>query len=215
MRSERLPAPLAYRSPATPAVRLVGRIVVVGLATGILTQLGQSLLPDGASQVANAIAPWLMVAFLTAATMPDARWAVLAGIGTMLLALIGYYLMIELRFGYGGGTGSLVLWASGALAGGGVFGLAGGWRAAGDWRGPAAIGLLAAVWIAEAGYRILILDETVLGAVFIFVGVLVPLVLGRTRSDRIRSYLWIVPALALGVLGYAAFVTLSTLTKSL
>ncbi len=75
--------------------------------------------------------------------MPDTRWAAAAGAGALLLALVGYYGMVQLRYGYGGGTGSWIFWGSARVVGGPVFGVAGHW-----WRGPVhrrraiAIGLL-------------------------------------------------------------------------
>ena len=72
------------------AIRQVALVVVAGLATGVLTQVGQSVLPDQASQAANAITPWLVVAFLVGSTMPDMPRAAVAGIGTLVLALVGY-----------------------------------------------------------------------------------------------------------------------------
>ena len=94
--------------------------VGVGLVTGVLTQLGQGLLPGGTSQVANAISPWLLVTFLVGAVMTSRMGAVAAGIATLAFALVGYYAMIELRFGYGASTSSLLFWGLGA---------------AGRWRG--------------------------------------------------------------------------------
>jgi hypothetical protein len=43
--------------------------------TGAVTQLGQSALPGGWSQAANAISPWLLAAFLVGAAMPGRRSA--------------------------------------------------------------------------------------------------------------------------------------------
>jgi hypothetical protein len=187
--------------------RRVGLIVVVGLATGALTQLGQGLLPEGWSQAANAISPWLLVAFLLGSTMPDDRWAAAAGIGALLFALVGYYTMTELRYGIGAGTGSLLFWGAAAVVGGPVFGIAGRWwRTSPSHRRRAmAIGLLAAVVVAEGLYLILILPEAVVGAGFVAVGAVVPLVIGRSRDDRLGGYVAIVPALLLGALGYVVF----------
>jgi hypothetical protein len=108
-------------------VRLVVLVLVVGLATGRVTQFGQSVLPDGWSQAANAISPWLLVAFLVGSAMPGWRAAAIAGSGTLVLALVGYYAATTLRFGIGGGTPSLVFWGLGAVVGGPVFGGAGWW----------------------------------------------------------------------------------------
>ncbi|MFL5641521.1 MAG: DUF6518 family protein [Chloroflexota bacterium] len=194
----------------------VGLIAVVGLLVGVVTQIGQGLLPDGIGQVANSISPWLLVAFLLGSRMPDRGWAAGAGFGALAFALIGYYAMTQLRFGYGGSTGSLVLWAVAATVGGPVFGLAGWtWRVEDGWRRAAAIGLLAAVAIAEGCYLILILPEPAVGAGFVIVGLGVPLVLGRSIAERGRAYVTVVPALALGVVGYIAFLWLATLTSML
>jgi len=198
----------------TPATR-VALIVVAGLATGALTQIGQGVLGDW-SQVANAITPWLLVAFLLGSAMPDTRWAVAAGAGALLLALVGYYGMVQLRFGYGGGTGAWIFWGLGALVGGPVFGVAGHW-----WRGPVhrrramAIGLLGAVAIAEGAYHVLVVDHPIVGAAFIVAGLLVPLVFGRSRDDRLGGYVAMVPILLLGgTLGYLAFSWLASFTSA-
>ena len=111
----------------------VGLIVAVGLLVGVATQIGQSLLPDGVSHAANSISPWLLAAFLLGSRMPDRGWAALAGSGALAVALVGYYAMVQLRFGYGGSTGALALWGIGAIVGGPVFGVAG-WT----WQQPMA-----------------------------------------------------------------------------
>ena len=116
------------------------------------------------------------MAFLLGSTMPDDRWAAATGIATLLLSLAGYYAMIELRYGYGAGTSSLIFW-----------------------------GLLAAVFIAEGLYLILILPDPAVGLGFIAVGALLPLAFGRSRDDRLGGYVAIAPALLLGVLGYVVF----------
>jgi len=198
----------------TPATR-VALIVVAGLATGILTQIGQGALPGDWSQLANAITPWLLVAFLLGSVMPDSRWAAGAGVAALLLALIGYYGMVQLRYGYGGGTGSLIFWGLGAVVGGPIYGIAGHW-----WRGPIhrrraiALGLLAAVAIAEGAYNVLVVDHVTVGVAFIVFGLLVPLALGRSRNDRLGAYVAMVPVLLVGgTLGSLAFTWLSTFTS--
>jgi Family of unknown function (DUF6518) len=196
--------------------RRVSLIVVVGIATGALTQVGQSVLPDGWSQAANAISPWLFVAFALGAAMPDRRWAVVAGVAALILSLVGYYLMIELRYGYGGSRGSLLLWGTGALVAGTVFGVAGQWwRRGGPWQVAAAIGVLAAVFVAEGIYQIGIQPDAAIGAGFVVVGLIVPLVLGRSWGERGRGYLALVPALALGALGFVALFAFASLTAGI
>ena len=197
-------------------VRRIGLIVGVGLATGALTQVGQSVLPDGWSQAANAISPWLLVAFLVGAVMPDRRWAVAGGILVLLLALVGYYAMIQLRYGYGGGTGSWVFWGLGAVVGGPVFGLAGrSWRVGSQGQRVVAIGLLCAVAVTEGIYHRIVLDEPEVAAGFVIAGLLVPLVFGRSARDRIGGYLAAIPIMGLGAIGYVVFIWIYDRTSGL
>ena len=101
--------------------------------------------------------------------------------------------MVELRFGYGASTGSLVRWGVGALVGGPVFGIAGWrWRVGTPRQRAIALGLLAAVAIAEGAYNAVVLGNTAVGAGFIL-------------DDRLGAYLAALPWLALGALGYVAF----------
>ncbi len=183
----------------------ISLIVVVGLTTGVLTQIGQSVLPEGWSQVANAITPWLFVAFLLGSTMPDVRWAATAGASALLLALVGYYAMTELRYGIGGGTGSLIIWGLGAIVGGPVFGVAGRtWRVGPQRQRAVALGLLVAVAVAEGIYNAVVLGAPATGAGFVIAGLCVPIVLGRSRDDRLGAYVAAIPALGLAALGYLA-----------
>jgi hypothetical protein len=198
------------------APRRVALVAVVGLLLGVATQIGQGALPDDWSHIANSISPWLLVAFLLGSRMPDRSWAAAAGFGALVFALVGYYGMVQLRYGYGGSTGALVLWGIAALVGGPVFGVAGWtWRFEDGWRRAAAIGLLAAVAIAEGIYLSRILPEPSVGAGFVIVGLVVPLVFGRSWRDRGRAYVAVLPALALGAVGYIVFLWLATLTSML
>ncbi len=73
-------------------------ILVTGLATGAVTQIGQSVLPDGWSQAANAISPWLIVAFLAGSSMSGRSSAMTARAAILVLALIGYYATTQIRY---------------------------------------------------------------------------------------------------------------------
>lgn len=182
-------------------------IAAVGLATGALTQLGQGALPDGWSQAANAISPWLLVAFLLGSRMPDVAWAAGAGVGALLLALVGYYAMVELRFGYGGSTSALVVWGTAAIAGGLVFGPLGRWWRSGTARQRAvAIGFLAAAAVAEGLYLIGILPDRSVGIGFILAGLAVPLLADRSWAGRSRAYGAMIPAMACAAAGYVALI---------
>ena len=189
-------------------------VVVVGLGLGMITQILQSVLPTGWSQAANAISPWLLVAFFIGAAMPDQGSAVVAGLATLVLALVGYYATTQLRYGIGGGTSALIFWGLGAAVGGPFFGLAGQtWRTGEHRHRALALGLLAAVFIAEAGYHLIALSEPGVAIGFAVAGLLVPVVLGRSREDRVGAYVAAVPALALGAVGFVVFIWIYDVTS--
>ena len=199
----------------TPA-RLLAIAPVVGFVVGVLTQIGQSVLPDGFRQIANSISPWVTVAFALGAVAPRPRWAAVAGFLALVPALVGYYFMIWIRFGYVGGTGSLVLWSVGAMAGGLVFGPAGWyWRHTTGLPRIAAISLLAAVYIAEGAYLVLILPEPAVGVGFALTGLAVPLLIGSSWRERGYAWLGVIPCLFLAGLGYAALYVLSSLVATI
>jgi len=187
--------------------RRVALPLVAGFATGALTHLGQGLLPGDTTQVANAISPWLLVAFLVGAVMTSRAGAAASGVATLVFALIVYYALIELRYGYGASTTSLLFWGLGALVGGALFGGAG-WVWRHDPRHPwraAALGLVGAVFVAEAVYEVIAVGYPLTGAIFLVVGVALPVILGRSREDRLGGLVAILPAVLLGALGYVVF----------
>ena len=200
------------RSP----VSAVAIVLLAGFVTGAATQVLQSVLPTGWSQAANAISPWLLVAFLVGSVMPGRASAIAAGIGTLAFALIGYYTMTTIRYGIGGGTSALIFWGLGAVVGGPVFGLAGfTWRTGEHRYRAIALGLLAAAFLAEAGYHLIVLQEPPVAAGFAIAGLVVPLVLGRSRQDRLGAYVAAVPALVLGALGFAVFIWIYNVTSTI
>jgi hypothetical protein len=103
----------------------------------------------------------------------------------------------------------LIFWGLGAIVGGPVFGLAGHeWRH-GEHRNRAiALGLVSAAFLAEAGYHWIVLQEPPVAVGFAVAGLLVPVVLGRSRQDRIGAYVAALPALALGALGSVVFIAI-------
>ena len=200
------------RSPWSSIALVVG----TGLATGVVTQLGQSVLPTGWSQAANSISPWLLATFLVGSTMPGRRSALVAGIATLVLALIGYYAMTQIRYGIGGGSSSLLFWGLGAAVGGPVFGLTGQLWRRGDLRTRAlSLGLLAAAFLADAGFHAVVLSEPPVGVGFAIAGLIVPVALGRSGQERVGAYLAAVPGTAAGALGFAVFLWVSDVLAAL
>jgi len=184
-----------------PLVAAVG----AGLVLGVVTQLLQGILPGALNWVANALSGWLVVAFLAGSRYATPRLAAILGVVLLVAALAGYYGTVQVRFGYGGSSSSLVFWGIGALAGGLVFGAAGWWWRHGEERARAlATGLLAALLVCEGVYFLAILPDSTVGAGAIVAGLLVPLVLGRSWRDGGLAYAGMLPGLALGAAGYAA-----------
>lgn len=67
-------------------------------------------------------------------------------------------------------------------------------------------GLLVAVFVAEGARNALVLSYPIDGAMFIIAGLLLPLILGRTREVVGWAYVAAVPMVGLGALGYLAFI---------
>ena len=191
---------------ASDTIRQVGLVVGAGLATGVLTQVGQAWLPTDWSQATNAISPWLLVAFVVGSTMPDMLRAALAGAVTLLLALVGYNAMLLVQLGYASSASATLFWGLGAVVGGPVFGVAGRASRSGTGRQrAAALGLLVAVFVLEGVYQAFVVSYPIAGTGFVIVGLLLPIVLRRPHEEIGWAYVATIPALGLGSLGYVAF----------
>jgi hypothetical protein len=192
--------------------RGLGVAVVVGSVLGVVTQVGQSVLPEGIGQLANSISPWLTVAFFVGALQRGPRAGVAAGLVTLALALVGYYALVYARFGFTGGGSALLFWTIGALAGGLVFGPAGWYWRHGEFRlRTAAVALLGSAWLAEAAYLALVLSMNAVAVGYALVGLAVPMLLGGTVRGRLLAWAAMVPALILGAIGFALFLKLNEL----
>ena len=140
--------------------------------------------------------------------------AVAAGVATLLFALAGYYVAAQLVLGAGGSTtvSSVAFWAAVALVGGPTFGLASHWAAhGGPHQRPIGIGLLGAALVAEGIHQVSVAWTPAIGAVEIASGLVVPLLLARSRPDRLRAFAWMAPAVVAGIAAFAAFGWLSSL----
>ena len=193
------------------ALAYLGAAILVGLATGAVTQLLQGILPQEIGSIANSITPWLAVAFAVGSR--GGRWwlAAIAGALALLAALVGYYWLVQVRFGYGAELrGAVLLWTIAAVVGGPVFGVAGRWwRGERPWPRATATALLGAAAIAEGAYLSMIPTVATAAPIFVIAGVAIPIVLGRGRDDRVRGLLLLVPCVALGAAGFVATLALS------
>jgi hypothetical protein len=180
-------------------------VVAIGLATGVLTLLGQSVLGEEANRLANSGAVWLAVASGVGALMASDVEAAIAGTVALLLALAGYQVAAGIA-STGVSTSSLVIWSGTALVGGPVFGLAGHrWRGGPGRDRQVASALLGAVFVAEGAFTLLAIPRlSRTGWLEIAVGVALTTVLAGGGTGRIRAPALLLPLSLLGLLAYLA-----------
>ncbi|MET7473487.1 DUF6518 family protein [Streptomyces sp. NPDC005648] len=178
---------------------------VAGIALGVLTNLAQGTLPGASNQIANSGAVWCVPAFtagaLVAAGGLAPRKSVLAGLGTTIGLVVGYYGYAE--FGRSGMGNAFwpVVWLVTALVSGPLFGAAGAWWRRGRTVHRRVVGLaaLAGVFGTEAvlaGRVLHYAGQTWACAALL---VLIPLTLARGHKERALTLL---TALPLSVIAY-------------
>jgi hypothetical protein len=192
--------------------------VVAGLIVGALTQMLQGILPEVLQPIANSVSPWLSVSFVVGALSHRPSTAAVAGWLCLVFALVGFYALVMVRYGYAGSTSAFILWGVAAVLGGLVFGPAGWyWRFGVVARSAAAVGLLAAAFLAESIYMYLILQPEAKPAAILLaaIGVAAPLLLARTRDARTIAFATILPAMGLAALGYWFMLALESIVSGI
>ncbi|MBA3824177.1 MAG: hypothetical protein H0X24_09825 [Ktedonobacterales bacterium] len=183
----------------------------IGVVVGGLTLLGQGILPGSFSQIANSGAVWVVPAFFLASLTTSNTLAINAGIATLFGEVLGYYGFASFKYGLPDSYSFVALWLIIGLVFGPVFAIAGHW-----WRGEdaghrnIAVALLGAVFIAEGIYLIAIVQYPIEGIGGIVIGLLIPLVMSRSNTERLYALLAILPAILLGVVGYLVISLIST-----
>jgi len=175
----------------------------VGVAVGVATLLGQSILPGDWNRLANSGAIWLIASFLVGSRMPTNGRAAVAGMATLVLAVVAYYVAARLA-GAGVSTRTVVIWVGTALVGGPVYGVAGHWwRMGPDRRRIIAIGLMGGIVTAEGVSTLLRIPElAAVGWVEAVAGLGLVILLGRSGRERLLG-LAVVPFVVLA--GVAAY----------
>lgn len=179
-------------------------ILVIGLATGALTLVGQKYLPNGLSQFANSYSMWLAAAFLAGMFVRRESWAWAGGPAVELLALVGYYVT---SFAVLGETAddylhATLFWVIGGILAGPFLGGAGyAWRRRRGWAPLAACSLLSGMFLSEGFYVAGKLDYDI-GYAFMVIGVAIALVLPRTWPRRFVAFCG---GLALGAILYGIY----------
>ena len=184
--------PIVSGTTAQPwrPIRAFTLLIALGLAVGVLTVVGQGALPGDWHTWANSGAVWLATAFFAGSFMPTDRAAAAAGVLLLVGAVVGYYASVPLIVeGAAAGARSVIIWVIVALVGGPVFGVAGRWwRSDRPRRRIAALGSLGGVFFAEGLDRLVRNPHLgTMGWTMMAVGVVVPLILGRTNGERLWS----------------------------
>ena len=156
----------------------------VGVAVGVVTLIGQSMLSAEWNRLANSGAIWLLASFLVGSRMPTIGRAAIAGMATLVLAVVSYYVAAKVA-GAGVSTRMVVIWVGTALVGGPVYGAAGYWWRTGPLvRRVIAIGLMGGIVTAEGVSTLLrIPDLAAVGWVEAVAGLGLVILLGRSRAN--------------------------------
>jgi hypothetical protein len=184
------------------AIRLLISFLA-GLAIGGLTLVLQGTLPGAWNQLANSGAVWCVGGFAAGALAVAARRAApWAGLAVLFGEVIGYYSSTTIFHHDDVNSGTLrgpLLWLLVACVAGPVFGLAGwAYRRAGGRGALIGMGALGAIFLAEALYLGVALGYWTDTAILAGIGILVPVVLGRSGRERLGGLGALAPLTLIG-----------------
>ncbi|MEV6964036.1 DUF6518 family protein [Hamadaea sp. NPDC051192] len=188
-------------------VRTVLLATLGGLVLGVITLALRDVLPGDWSRLVNSGAVWVVGAYAAGALIRRPGWRLwLSGVAVLVGAVIGYYALLAVERHELVSPAHLtgpIGWSIVGLASGPVFAIAGSWwRDARLYRSVVSLCLLGGVFLAEGAY-LLISDRPVGEAVIVAaVGLLVPVVLGRSRRERLLGLAALAPVAVLGLGGY-------------
>ena len=176
-----------------------------GLVVGILTSLGQGLLPNEVASLANSAGAWCLAAFLLALPNRTTRLGLLLGPIALLAMLAGYDLATLVRGG-AVSTSTVVFWGAAAVVVGPVLGVGAVWARDRDPR-RVAIGVapLAGILIGEAVHGLTAIADTTYGPYWVGEAV-VGLLLVAWVGARTRSAIAVLACAALAAAGAALIV---------
>jgi hypothetical protein len=180
--------------------------LILGIAIGVITVLGQGVLPGNWNSIANSGAVWLLPTFFIGSLNSKKLKASLSGILALLGMVIGYYGYAMIVQQVAHSFYFILVWSVCGIIGGIIFGIAGFlWSRRGPLHtlGSALIG---GVFITE-GLNILIHRNDyrhmiTVGYVEIIFGILLVLILGRSIKERLLALSWLLLIVILGIIGY-------------
>lgn len=181
--------------------------VIIGIFIGILTVLGQGILPGSWNYLANSGTVWLLPSFFIGALGSTKIRAVRLSILSIFGMVAGYYGYSMLVQDVSHSIYYILVWFGTAVVGGIIFGLGGFlWKRENGFKHRFGSSLIGGVFITQGldifihinDYRHM-LD---VGIVQIVIGLLLLLFLERTNKERISSLFWLLPVVILGIVGY-------------
>ncbi|MDA1679541.1 DUF6518 family protein [Bacillus cereus group sp. TH152-1LC] len=181
--------------------------IIVGIIVGILTKLGQGILPGHWNSLANLGSVWLVPSFFVASFSYSKRTAILSGILALLGMVLGYYGYAIVITNVAHSIYFISVWIVCAFIGGTIFGIAGFlWKDATNPLHKFGSALISGVFVTD-GLHILLNYEDYshmlpVGYTEVIVGIIFILVLERSNANRISSFLMMVPITILGLIGY-------------
>nr|WP_127530527.1 DUF6518 family protein [Paenibacillus kobensis] len=178
-----------------------------GIIVGILTVLGQGVLPGNWGSLANSGTVWLIPAFYVGGLGPSKLKSALASILTLCGMVMGYYGYAMIIQDVAHSIYYILVWTGAAILGGLIFGIAGYlWGQDQGSKHKYGSALISGVFITEGLDLYLHMDDyghmLPVGAVKITVGFILLLVLERSNKDRVASLLALIPVIVLGMIGY-------------
>ncbi|MEG7815471.1 DUF6518 family protein [Bacillus paranthracis] len=188
-------------------VRIFILPIIVGILVGVLTKLGQGILPGHWNSLANLVSVWLVPSFFVASFSYSKRTAILSGILALLGMVLGYYGYAIIFKNVSHSIYFISVWITCAFIGGTIFGIAGFlWKDTTNPLHKLGSALIGGVFVTD-GLHILLNFEDYnhmlpVGYTEVIVGIILILVLERSNANRISSFLMMVPITILGLIGY-------------
>lgn len=179
----------------------------VGMIVGVLTVLGQGVLPGNWDSLANSGTVWLIPAFFAGGLGPSKVKSVVASILTLCGMIIGYYGYAMMIQHIAHSIFYILVWTGAAILGGLIFGMAGYlWGQDQGSKHKYGSALIGGVFITEGLDLYLHMDDyghmLPVGAVKIVVGFILLLLVERSNKERVASLLALVPVVVIGLIGY-------------
>ncbi|HEF5702150.1 MULTISPECIES: DUF6518 family protein [Bacillus cereus group] len=188
-------------------VRIFILPIIVGILVGVLTKLGQGILPGHWNSLANLGSVWLVPSFFVASFSYSKRTAILSGILALLGMVLGYYGYAIIFKNVSHSIYFISVWITCAFIGGTIFGIAGFlWKDTTNPLHKLGSALIGGVFVTD-GLHILLNFEDYnhmlpVGYTEVIVEIILILVLERSNANRISSFLMMVPITILGLIGY-------------